>query len=606
MVTQAIPRVAPKDHEQLAPRTHQRSNLPWDKIAELTAAAPNRLNVLSVIDCFKDSLNGGFDEENDLAFGSWDRKVEFVDEEERCDACSSVSDSGAHIANDFRARRSYITTEQALNDDCYMAIKKALFRSMIAERLSASTEYVSPNSSEAPSTLSSPRGNFEFSGIKSKSDSSDANEEGVLLFWSDEDCYAAICRTFVVKDARSRGFRRRYMLLVLSRNRELLFQNYKPIVAELNTTAHLIQIAASKIYKIEQKFDKTALRQARWMPSEFFKSKIVLDTTRSLSILVGDDDAFFSLHKDFVGLLQRVFAYELQREPNTQCPVDIATKYFEKFLAYQAFIDLKYIQRQLSPENFKLLIWHICVGKQVLVRSDGAVPRKQFLFALSLLLPSECILYEPNSGKYMSGSDANFLGIDRDTEWPKDEDDLFVFTIKSRKLNLSSEVFNARIILTKAPVINKTIRPPIVVQQYWQIFDTNNKNSPQCQFLSLLNAKLSQLENCEMIHETCDTTARQRQFIRILGGSNADFEVYQFWQTAISEKQKISFKLLPVTEEFEEDLSSPGDSENIPRTFLEEEIIEITQKLSQLKLNGSTRKLIHAINGRVNGNTLVK
>ena len=54
MVTQAIPRVAPKDHEQLAPRTHQRSNLPWDKIAELTAAAPNRLNVLSVIDCFKE------------------------------------------------------------------------------------------------------------------------------------------------------------------------------------------------------------------------------------------------------------------------------------------------------------------------------------------------------------------------------------------------------------------------------------------------------------------------------------------------------------------------------------------------------------------------
>ena len=124
--------------------------------------------------------------------------------------------------------------------------------------------------------------------------------------------------------------------------------------------------------------------------------------------------------------------------------------------------------------------------------------------------------------------------------------------------------------------------------------------------MSLLNAKLSQLESCELISETCDTTARQRYLVRTLGGSDADFEVYQFWQTAITEKQKISFKLLPVTEEFEEDLSSPGDSENIPRTFLEEDIIEITQKLAQLKLNGSTRKLIHAINGRVNGNTLVK
>ena len=54
MVTQAVPRVVPKDHEQPTPRAHQRSNLPWDKIAELTAAAPNRLNVLSVIDCFKE------------------------------------------------------------------------------------------------------------------------------------------------------------------------------------------------------------------------------------------------------------------------------------------------------------------------------------------------------------------------------------------------------------------------------------------------------------------------------------------------------------------------------------------------------------------------
>ena len=69
MVTQAIPRVAPKDHEQPAPRTHQRSNLPWDKIAELTAAAPNRLNVLSIIDCFKEDCKSSITlKSNDDAF----------------------------------------------------------------------------------------------------------------------------------------------------------------------------------------------------------------------------------------------------------------------------------------------------------------------------------------------------------------------------------------------------------------------------------------------------------------------------------------------------------------------------------------------------------
>uniref|UniRef100_A0AC34QXS9 Folliculin n=1 Tax=Panagrolaimus sp. JU765 TaxID=591449 RepID=A0AC34QXS9_9BILA len=591
MVTQAIPRGKPGINTPFLTKYNHRTNLPWDKIAQLTAQAENRINVLSVIDCHK-NLDVIDDDKNDgPVFGYWDRKVELVDEEKRCDACSSVTESGAHVANDYQAERSYITTEQALNDECYMALKKALFRAMIGEKLNNANDYDFANAMTPTPSLASPTDNSPGSSSpkpRNKRESlSDSNEEGVLLFWSDEDGYSAIARTFMVEDARSRGFRRRYMLLVLSKEREVLFSHYKLIIGELNTTAKLIQIASKRIYNLEQKFDQTA---AKWMPSEFLKSKIILDTGRSLAVLVGDDDAFFYLHKDFVGILQRLFKYELSDEPLlNKNKIEMANQQFERFLAFQAFKDLKYIQKQIPTEMFKQLIWHICSGKQVIVRSDGAVPRKQFLFALTLFLPSKLIKFEPNSGIYLPIGSSNFLGIDRETEWPEDETNIFVFTVKSRMLNL--KIFNAKILITKSPTKIFNSKIPKIVSKFWQILDPRNKIPLESQFYSLTNTKITFLDYVEVITEMSKTIDKMT-IIKMMGGTNSDLEVHLFWSTILEEKSKVSFKLLPIQEETEELQQTENKKDNFVTRIIRDEqqlIVDLTEKLSKLQLNAPTK-----------------
>uniref|UniRef100_A0A914Z3Z2 UDENN FLCN/SMCR8-type domain-containing protein n=1 Tax=Panagrolaimus superbus TaxID=310955 RepID=A0A914Z3Z2_9BILA len=234
MTTQAVPRfITPSISTTL-----RRTNLPWDIIAEKEAEAPYTISVLSLMECNK-PLNDLIDEkEDELEFGEWDRRIELVDEENRCPACTSLGDNAAHVANDYSMRRSFLSTQTAINDECYMVVKKAAFRAMIAEKLNSIVES-SDDFTDSPS-LSQTTRSKRLSKLFSLN-SSDAHDEGVLLFGSDEEGYTAIVRTFILKDAKSRGFQRRYMFMALSEDRDMIVGNYKMIVNEFSTSARLLQ-----------------------------------------------------------------------------------------------------------------------------------------------------------------------------------------------------------------------------------------------------------------------------------------------------------------------------------------------------------------------------
>lgn len=173
-----------------------------------------------------------------MVFGDWDRSVELIDEENRCPACTSLGDDSAHVANDYRMKRSFVSTQTALNDECYMVVKKAIFRAMVSEKLNPLPDTPKDVSFAKPGPSSRSQRLSKLFSLTSN----DPNDEGILLFGSDDDNFTAVVRSFILKDAKSRGFQRRYLLMALSTNRDLIVWNYKTIINEFSTTARLLQV----------------------------------------------------------------------------------------------------------------------------------------------------------------------------------------------------------------------------------------------------------------------------------------------------------------------------------------------------------------------------
>jgi hypothetical protein len=554
MTTQAVPRFT--DAPAISSTSSRRTNLPWDIIAEKEADAPYTINVLSLMECNK-PFNDLIDEkEDELAFGEWDRRIELVDEENRCPACTSLGDNNAHVANDYNTKRSFLSTQTSINDECYMVVKKAAFRAMIAEKLNsvADSESISSPTKTPTQTTRSKR----LTQLFSLNSSDDAHDEGVLLFGSDDDGYTAVVRTFILKDAKSRGFQRRYMLMALSEDRDMIVWNYKMLINEFSTTARLLQVAANAVYLEEQKFDKNiVIRTAKWLPQQFFKSKIEIDTSRSLEIIVNDSKCYTVLHRDFVGILQRLLSHEKKPLPEKFATQQQASE-FSKIFAIEAIRDLKHIQQKLKPSIFQILLWHLCIGGQLICRSNAPVARKQFLFAFTVLLPDDCINFEPCSKTYKFVGEANLLGIPLNAELPKKEtDELFIVRLErnlNEKETKSMETFYYNIIVEHLPAKFKHEIPPTIVQRYLSILEEYDKINLRPFLHSIVNEKQECMARTSLIEETCETTKKQAAYFKLHRCPSSDMDVHKFWQQCARKHPKINFDVHRVPEELEEDL----------------------------------------------------
>lgn len=111
----------------------------------------------------------------------------------------------------------------------------------------------------------------------------------------------------------------------------------------------------------------------------------------------------------------------------------------------------------------------------------------------------------------------------------------------------------------------------------------------ESQFYALTNAKITFLNYVEIIRDM-SKTIEKLIVIKMMNGTNSDLEIHEFWSTILEEKPKVSFKLLPILEELEEIQQTNINQDFISRiTHDEELIIQLTEQLSKLQLNNSTK-----------------
>lgn len=211
------------------------------------------------------------------------------------------------------------------------------------------------------------------------------------------------------------------------------------------------------------------------MPQEFFRTKIDIDTTRSLEVIINDPKCYTILHRDFVGILQRIFSKNMTHElPDNFLRIQQSAE-FSRGFAMEAARDLKIIQRKMKPSIFKILLWHICVGRQLICRSDDPVARKQFLFAFSVILPNDCCNFEPCSKKYKIVGEANLLGLSMNAQLPqKETDDIFIVRLErdpETRNKKSMEFVYYNVIVEHLPDPFEHSVAPTIIQRYLNVLE---------------------------------------------------------------------------------------------------------------------------------------
>uniref|UniRef100_A0A7E4V0V6 Folliculin n=1 Tax=Panagrellus redivivus TaxID=6233 RepID=A0A7E4V0V6_PANRE len=475
--------------------------------------------------------------DEDVVFASWDRTIELVDDESRCEACSSVGPNASHIANDYLAGRSYVTTQTAINEDAYAVTQSVCFKAHNTQNLLPLTLTSLEDDEPTPSTSES---------------SKTEDGEGIIFFGKAQDKYTAVGRMFALKDAKSRGFKRRYGLLCISQNHQLLTWKFKDIMVEVNMTADLLKLSAEKVHDCEQEIDKDqVIRSGQvlgWIQGHE-QPKIEYDTSRSFTKIVGNEEAFFTLHRDCVSILQILLKPDATMKFDGMSNLSVS-RYVERAaeaMAIAATEDFAVISKKIEQPELKAILIHLVRGGQMICQCDYAPVRSKFLFAFSVLLPNTLVDIASDQRKYCI--EKNLLGVDECVPLPTPEQyDLVIIKLVKTYENECYGVADFDVNVVRLP--EEQLEPvPSVVSKYLGALENEIAHTTT----SILHKALTTIKEEFMtlvtsISSTYPTTARIAALLKVHSKPVTDLHVYQFWKLAKLRVPR-NGKLISISEE---------------------------------------------------------
>lgn len=321
-----------------------------------------------------------------------------------CEACHSLSsEQFGFISNDHDGRISYLSTQDATEDDVSDLLRQACFRSLSCE--------VSPGK-EAP------------------------------VFFGDENRGHILSHTFFLKDAQARGFHRWFSIVILMRDKLFLLNSWPFFVENLKNIISELQSKASKLYEDEQ--SECPQRALRLSPEHSAYKQFTNKPSRSLSELTSDKNVFAKLHWWFAWLLragaERLvecvteglpgqltavewdrFQYEVadMEEGFTMVsakerlyPVQELEASGESENLTPAVKNVRELKQILGNQQFHTLAYCFMTGHQVVVRGQPRQLIASIIRCLKVLVPRSCYRAVMQSDEYMDMSHCNVLGLD--------------------------------------------------------------------------------------------------------------------------------------------------------------------------------------------------
>lgn len=245
--------------------------------------------------------------------------------------------------------------------------------------------------------------------------------EGIIYFGDDIRGHVLSC-CFVLKDSSARGFQRTYSILVISRKRYQILNNWNSFVTGLEKIVKKLKEKANRIYD----------REVTGNTSEQEKRSIRLDSAlqvvgrgrsplntqrsesraRSLKDLTNDSSIFAVLHGEMSFLLRQM---TVKPRPPSQ-----SNHVVNKYLKPGSGSNLRRLYAMIGKEKFKSLFYHVLVGHQVVIRSNCPQTSNKILMSLSSLLPDAAVKLTLDAEKYYDRKTCNFISISTAVSIPTD------------------------------------------------------------------------------------------------------------------------------------------------------------------------------------------
>ncbi|KAI1720081.1 vesicle coat protein involved in golgi to plasma membrane transport domain-containing protein [Ditylenchus destructor] len=390
-------------------------------------------------------------------YGDVDEQDEITDDDERCAACSSFGAGLGILSNDHEAETSYVSTQMPINSRLHSMLKQACLRSLSVEI--STPLFVDTACSDSASTslshLHTDASKKLSSGELQRGYSIHSEKDGVVLFGDDENGYT-LSHTFRLKDAKARGFNRSYSLIVISRDKLMLLSNYEFFLGGFSAIISKIQSMAKAFFVKEQETDRDLRIAANvstakpWLPQQFYKHTLTLDTSRCLSVVTDNTDIFTILHRQMLYLLRTQTTLDrdtvLEGVPTQDMLVimemersnleenDLVTSLDSQQTLFHLY-NLRHIVERFNEMDHHLmtmLIWQVVIGGQVSFIFSTLID--QYLLALGNLLPVGCIRIASNALKYIHSYKYNFLGCSVSTSIPEDVlSDIFIIRLTPKE-----------------------------------------------------------------------------------------------------------------------------------------------------------------------------
>ncbi|PAV82626.1 hypothetical protein WR25_26708 [Diploscapter pachys] len=372
-----------------------------------TSSSSPTINDLKVIG--KDTSNG-----NISCYGNATRDV--VDDEPRCNACTSLGATRVLLSNDDTLKTSYISSQISLNRRVYERVKHACARSLSGELSSANSNHKLHSLEEHQKKILSRTPSIN-PNIDILDNEGRDKLDGHMLFGDTQNGYC-ISIVFRLQDAKARGFMRLFSLVAVSNDLSLLTSNYDLFRNALQAMLMKLQQCATNVYRREiasQGQAEAAVKNDRdnftnRMGLIVLKRKLNIDTNRNLETITGIERVWYKLHKQMMWTLRAqsiryrdrvlegipsqnmLVLMEMERSRIIQLQLQHPS---QKQITLGHLANLKTIallvQQQLGEAVLDLLLRHIVTGEQIIAVCPHERMAHRFLFALSQLLPLGCV-----------------------------------------------------------------------------------------------------------------------------------------------------------------------------------------------------------------------
>lgn len=202
--------------------------------------------------------------------------------------------------------------------------------------------------------------------------------EGPMIF-SDPSVSTVFANNFFLKDSKARGFKRYYSVIIMSREREYLIANLDIIE---NKVSHIIE----NIKNMSRTTFESEAEGSKAQSNTKDGRRRSMAALRNLREIVGDENIYETVHKQFAVLLQSLQKVLKEKVLSGQIMKSSVT--FPK-------ASLDYIMQminKLGGQDFRILLHHILSGKTLQVKSDERSLSRKIGDSLCVFLPNNLTL----------------------------------------------------------------------------------------------------------------------------------------------------------------------------------------------------------------------